>query len=300
MAYQMPQVPGVSHRFIRVREVNFHVAAAGEGDPVLLLHGWPEHWYAWRKLIPRLAERYRVLALDLRGFGWSDIAWEGFEKESMADDVAGVLAELDIRRTRLIGHDWGGWIGFLLALSRPELVERLVALNTSTPWALATPDVRSVRRLGHSALMATPGGSILLHRSNLAARVVKRWAESRANLQKPERRLYVRDLRASTRARAGSLMHRTFLIREAFGIAMGRYRDQRLSVPTLLMLGANDPIVPTRVPERVRQRADELQVEVVKAKGHFLPEEAPRLVFQRATEFFDAASRPLAAAPGPA
>ncbi len=294
----MPQVPGVSHRFIRAKELNFHVAEAGEGDPVLLLHGWPEHWYAWRRLIPRLAEHSRVLALDLRGFGWTDIAWEGFEKENMADDVAAVLAELELGQVRLIGHDWGGWIGILLALRRPELVERLIALNTPTPWSLGTPGLRSLRRLGYRTLMATPAGAALLRRSNLAARQVKRWSESRGNLQKTERRLYVRDLRASTRARAGSLLHRTFLAREALPTLWGRYRDDRLSVPTLLLLGERDPIVAPRVPGRVEDHVDDLRVEVLADKGHFLPEEAPRLVFERATEFFAEASRPLATAPG--
>jgi pimeloyl-ACP methyl ester carboxylesterase len=298
MAHQMPQVPGVKHSFIRARELNFHVAEAGEGDPVLLLHGWPEHWYAWRQLIPRLAESHRVLALDLRGFGWTDIAWEGFEKENMADDVASVLAELELDRVRIIGHDWGGWIGFLLALRRPELVERLVALNTPTPWSLGTPGLRSLHRLGSRMLLATPAGSTLLHRSNLAARQIRRWSESRGNLQKSERRIYVRDLRASTRARAGSLLHRTFVTREALPTLWGRYRNAHLSVPTLVLLGERDPIVAPRVPKRVHEHADDLRVEVLEGKGHFLPEEAPRLVFQHATGFFDEASRPLVAARG--
>jgi pimeloyl-ACP methyl ester carboxylesterase len=94
----MPQVAGVRHRFVPAGGLNFHVAEAGEGEPVLLLHGWPQHWYAWRLVIPALAERYRVLAVDLRGFGWSDIAWEGFEKENMADDVANVMAALEVDR----------------------------------------------------------------------------------------------------------------------------------------------------------------------------------------------------------
>src|ERR687891_2267855 len=122
MAHAMPQIEGVDHRFIRAGEMGFHVALAGEGEPLLLLHGWPQHWWQWRKLIPSLAERHRVIAMDLRGFGWSDIAWTGFEKETMADDVIAVLAELEVDRTRIVGHDWGAWIGYLLALRRPELV----------------------------------------------------------------------------------------------------------------------------------------------------------------------------------
>ena len=59
-------------------------------------------------MIPGLAQRHRVLAMDLRGFGWTDIAWEGFEKETMADDVANVIAALELDRVRIVGHDWGG------------------------------------------------------------------------------------------------------------------------------------------------------------------------------------------------
>src|SRR5687768_9788769 len=111
MAHSMPQVSGVDHRWVRVGDMSFHVAEAGEGDPILLLHGWPQHWYSWRLVIPKLAQTHRVVAMDLRGFGWSDIAWEAFEKENLADDVAGVLEALEIDRVRMIGHDWGAWIG---------------------------------------------------------------------------------------------------------------------------------------------------------------------------------------------
>ena len=70
---ELPQVPGVTHHRVRARGVEFHYAEAGSGDDVVLcLHGWPQHWYEWRNLMPALADRYRVIALDLRGFGWSE------------------------------------------------------------------------------------------------------------------------------------------------------------------------------------------------------------------------------------
>ena len=97
----MPQVDGVRHRFQAAGGLSFHVAEAGEGEPLLLLHGWPQHWYCWRLVIPELAKHYRVLAMDLRGFGWTDIAWEGLDKETMADDVANVMSALEIDRARI-------------------------------------------------------------------------------------------------------------------------------------------------------------------------------------------------------
>src|SRR5919106_1697015 len=80
----MPEVPGVEHRFVEANGLRMHVAEAGDGDPVVMLHGWPQHWYEWRHLIPPLAAQYRVICPDLRGLGWTDAPPRGYEKENLA------------------------------------------------------------------------------------------------------------------------------------------------------------------------------------------------------------------------
>lgn len=87
-----------------------HVALAGpdDGPPLLLVHGWPQHWWEWRHVIPALAERFRVIAPDLRGFGWSEVPAGGYEKEQLASDMLALLDTLGIERVSWIGHDWGG------------------------------------------------------------------------------------------------------------------------------------------------------------------------------------------------
>ena len=77
-ARPLPHVPGVAHRFVTVRGVRLHVAEAGSGDPVLLLHGFPQHWYAWRRVIPLLSGQYRLICPDWRGFGWSQAPAHGY------------------------------------------------------------------------------------------------------------------------------------------------------------------------------------------------------------------------------
>lgn len=79
----VPEVAGVAHRFVDTPRLRFHVAEAGAGEPVLLLHGWPQHWWAWRKVIPLLADDYRVIAPDLRGFGWSDASSGGYSTQEL-------------------------------------------------------------------------------------------------------------------------------------------------------------------------------------------------------------------------
>jgi pimeloyl-ACP methyl ester carboxylesterase len=302
MALAMPQVPGVDHIFVRGGDLDFHVAVAGEGRPVLLLHGWPEHWYAWREVMPRLAEHYRVLAMDLRGFGWTDIAWEGFEKENMADDIARVLAARQQERVAVIGHDWGGWIGLLLAMRRPELVERLIVLGALPPWAPPYPaSAVGARRLRHHLLIASPLGRRQLHRSaDLAARQIRKFAAEDRNLGEKPVDIYMRDLRASTRARAGSLLHRTFLTRELRPLLAGRYSDTRLSTPTLVLYGDRDRLFSPKAYLDHERHADDLRLEAVPGVGHYLPEEAPEVVVERAQAFFGDDRSAVTAESGPA
>jgi pimeloyl-ACP methyl ester carboxylesterase len=295
MAHAMPQVAGVKHKFVPLGDLNLHVALAGEGEPVLLVHGWPQHWYAWRLVIPRLAERHQVIAMDIRGFGWSDIAWQGFESESLANDAFRLMDALEIDRFNLLGHGWGAWIGLAAALSRPERIDRLVALSPLPPWLRPNPvDLAALVRLRRAAAVAAPLiGPLLCRRRRFVTRTIRRGAADRTNLGPEPLRIYARDLRASTRARAATLLHRTFLRSELPAVLGGRYRRRHLATPTLVLHGQRDLVRP-RLFASPAMPADDLTVEMVPKAGHFLPEERPDLVAERALAFFD--SLPTAAA----
>ena len=110
-----------THRYVQAGGLRFHVAEAGpDGPPVLLLHGYPQHWYAWRHVMADLAGDHRVYALDLRGAGQSDVPRRGYDSDTLAADVLAVLDALDLPVVQLVGHEWGGWLGFTLALSAPH------------------------------------------------------------------------------------------------------------------------------------------------------------------------------------
>src|SRR5262245_54016411 len=92
---EFPPLAGVEHRFVAIEPgLRLHVAEAGAGEPLLLVHGWPQHWWAWRKIIPRLAAHHRLICPDLRGFGWSDAPPTGYAKEQLADDLINLLDAL--------------------------------------------------------------------------------------------------------------------------------------------------------------------------------------------------------------
>lgn len=286
----LPQLSGVTHRDVVVRGVRLHVAQAGDGPPLVLLHGWPQHWWSWRRLIGPLAERYTVLAPDLRGWGWSDAPSGRYAKAEFAADVIALLDHEGIDRARVIGHDWGGYTAFLLALDHPERIERVVALDIVPPWPgrphaglLGAPAF-----LSYQYLLASPLGVPVLTRTpGFVRRLIRLASGRRADWTEAQLDLYAQRLTDRARARASSACYRTFLTRELPATARGRYRGQQLSVPTLLLMGGDSAL------QRVfRPRpGPNLDVQVIPRAGHFLPEEAPAQVLELAVPFLAAEAR---------
>jgi pimeloyl-ACP methyl ester carboxylesterase len=129
----------IEHR-VQIGDLNFNVAEAGSGEPVLLLHGWPDSWHLWRDQIETLAQRgHRVIAPDLRGFGESDQpeAVEEYSLGKLIGDVAAIMDEFKIERASVVGHDWGAAVAWLVATFLPERVERLVAVSVGHPLAFS-------------------------------------------------------------------------------------------------------------------------------------------------------------------
>jgi pimeloyl-ACP methyl ester carboxylesterase len=130
----MTSTLNVSHHFADLGEVLMHYVTAGQGPPVVLLHGWPQTWWEWRHVIPALAQTYSVIAPDLRGLGDTSRPLGGYDKKTIAHDVWLLLAErLGHRSFFLVGHDWGGPTAFALAAAHPEAVRRLVILDVVIP-----------------------------------------------------------------------------------------------------------------------------------------------------------------------
>jgi len=122
-------------RDVRVNGVRLHCVVEGEGPLVLLLHGFPETSHAWRKQIPALANRFRVVAPDLRGYGRSEKppGIDAYRSSVLADDIAALIHEFGAARAHVAGHDWGGGVAWTLAMLRPDAVDRLVVLNCPHP-----------------------------------------------------------------------------------------------------------------------------------------------------------------------
>jgi pimeloyl-ACP methyl ester carboxylesterase len=285
---ELPHVDGVRHRFVGANGITFHVAEAGAGDEtVLLLHGWPQHWYEWRHLFAPLAERHRVIALDLRGFGWTDAPPTGYAKEEMATDVLAVLDALGIERLKLIGHDWGGWIGFLLCLRAPDRFDRFLALGVTHPWQSFGSGWRDLPRFWYQQLIIAPGLGYALHRSGGFIRLMLRGGTvDRTAIEAVALASFADNLAEPARARACVRVYRTFNTSEILPLIRGRYAASRLHVPTHLVLGADDPVLTPRLVAGYESHADRMTTEFVPDCGHFIADERPQLVLDRARDLF--------------
>lgn len=289
MARTMPHVDGVDHQYITAGALRMHVAVAGDpaAPPLLLLHGWPQHWYLWRDVIPQVAGTYRVIAPDLRGFGWTDAPAGGYRKERMAADILALLDAMEIERVRLAGHDWGGWIGFLLALLAPERVSRYLALNIPPPFMPPRIDTSSplaLARLWYQVALGGPTGAIAMRHG--AVDLVWRMALTDPDAIDAEARASFTDaFREPARARASQLVYREFLLRELVPTMAGRYRDRRLTVPTHLLFGEDDAAIDPGLLEGAAPYCDDLEIELVPGVGHFIVDERPELVADRIRSF---------------
>jgi pimeloyl-ACP methyl ester carboxylesterase len=116
---------GFTSTYVDVGDLTIHAVTGGDGPVVVLLHGFAQTWRSWRAVMPILAERYRVIAPDLRGVGGSTVTFDGFDKRTMAGDVAGLLDALDIPAAAVVGHDIGGMVAYAFAKSYPSRISKL-------------------------------------------------------------------------------------------------------------------------------------------------------------------------------
>jgi pimeloyl-ACP methyl ester carboxylesterase len=284
---------GVTHETFQTSRLRMHLARAGDPQhpPLLMLHGWPQSWFAFRHLIADLQRDHHVIAPDLRGWGETEAPADpgGYRKREMALDLLALLDALGIGQVDLIGHDWGSLLGFLIALQRPRLVRRYLVLGGFHPWPKRKPAaVTASRRFWYQAIVATP---VLGPRAVADPRFIRllyrAWAAPGArNLwSDAELEQLTGHLRQPVRARASSFVYRQWLTRELPAVISGRYAPATLELPILFLHGEQDGCIDAVFAGRSR-RLPNARIELLPGVGHFPAEEVPELVLERARAFF--------------
>jgi pimeloyl-ACP methyl ester carboxylesterase len=275
----LPEVPGVRHDFLDLSTgVRAHVAQAGPADapPLLLLHGWPQHWYLWRDVIPRLADRFRLICPDNRGFGWSSPPPDGdMRKRRIAEDAVAVLDVLGIERAGLIGHDWGGWAGWFVCLDTPDRVRAFLALNIMHPWQPRRRLLVAGWRLYYQWLLSTPA---------LGERVLRDQRLLRAALRDSMDAAVLDEFMDALDPAISVALYRQFVLREAPALA-GELRGRRIELPVRALFGRRDVAQDYRLMRGLREHAPDSAIELVDA-SHWIVDERPDLVADRARALF--------------
>ncbi|GAA4606532.1 alpha/beta hydrolase [Actinoallomurus liliacearum] len=278
---EMPQVEGVTHRFVEANGVRFHVAEAGpaDGTPVLFLHGFPQHWYAWRHVVALLPGHHRLVMPDFRGFGWSEAPERGYDTDTRVDDVLALMTALGLDRPLLVGHEWGAWVGFMACLRAPERFDRFLALGMIHPWPEHRRLIRHAWRMWYTILWEYPmlGGAVLRHWPAFTRYILRKGVTDAGVWERAELDEFTESVRPRERAHAGHALHWQYVLRDIPRLVRGSYRTLRLTVPTTLLFGASDFAMSPDALAGGERHATDLEVRVVPG-GHYLADERPDLV----------------------
>jgi pimeloyl-ACP methyl ester carboxylesterase len=282
-----PVVAGVAHTTVFLDGFEAHVAEGGDGDPVVMLHGWPQHWWVWRHLLPRLAQDgHRVICPDLRGFGWRGTPGDGYSTDRFVSDLLDALDALDLDRVDLVGHDWGTFTGYKAWLQAPERFRQFVAMGAPSPHLRYTPrTVAQLWRYWYQQPLAAPiVGARTVRRLGDPRSAVGRWIGLQ-RLRTEEIAVYVQQFQDPARVDASIALYRDALLHAFITPLRRRYREARLTVPTLALHGTEDRPTHPGLVRSISGRADDIRIELLDGVGHFLLDEAPDRVVERVRAF---------------
>lgn len=275
------------HHFWDTGDVHLHYVVAGAGEPLLLLHGWPQTWYAWHRIMPALAERFTVIAPDLRGLGDSSRPLDGYDKATIANDIHRLMHErLGHSRYCLVGHDWGGPVAFCLAATWPETVRRLAMLDTAVPGDGSGTFSQHGRRWHHAFHQtADLPEALVAGREEIYFGWFYRHYGHRPGAITPEDEAeYLRTYRQPGTLRSGFAYYRALEQDVAHNQAL--LQRGKLRMPVLALGGANAFGRGGETLSSLRRVADDVRGGVVEECGHWMMEEQPERITRELLGFF--------------
>src|SRR4051794_7653749 len=276
------------HHHADLGDVRLHYVTAGSGFPVVLLHGWPQSWYEWRHVIPGLAERYQVIAPDLRGLGESSRPLDGYDKKTIGNDVWRLVHDvLGISAFHLVGHDWGGPTAYAIAAAHPDAVRRLAILDVTIPGD-GSPNISQGGRRWHHAFHQTPDlpEALVTGREDIYLGWFYRSYAARPDaIAEADIAEYLRVYRQPGALRAGFSYYRAIPQDIVDNAVLAAHF--KLPMPVLALGGDRSWGRGMEVVESLRRVAVDVQGGVVENCGHFMPEEQPADLLRRLIAFLE-------------
>ena len=280
----------VTFRLVKLGDQRLHVAEAGpaDGPLVILLHGFPEYWGAWRHQIPALAAAgFRVLAPDQRGYNLSSQPRRlaGYGLDALVDDVVALIAEAGHDRAHVVGHDWGGLVAWWAAIREPEKLRRLGILNVGHPRVLRQQmrsNPRQRRKSWYVFFFQLPWlPEWYLSRGDWEKCVRAVRGTSRKGTFSPADMDEYRQAWRRSGARGMVNWYRAALRRPP-----RRVPSLRVTVPTLLLWGARDRFLGEELVKPSLDLCDRARAEIFPEATHWIQHEEPEKVNRALIDFF--------------
>lgn len=279
------------HHFVETNRIRLHYVTQGAGELVLLLHGFPEFWYSWRYQIPALARYFKVVVPDLRGYNDSDKPASGYDLDTLATDIQGLIESLGYTRAHIVGHDWGGAIAWHMAQKFPQYLNRMVILSAAPVQRFVQELVSNLDQLRRSWYILSfqiPGIPEWLIQQNLAEFVknlLREQAIRKGAFTKEDTQIY-----QSALAKPGALSAALNYYRQMFS-PWNWVRDwintpNPITVPTLVLWGEEDSLVTPKVTQGLdRLIAAPFDLKLIPHCGHWIQQEAPQTVNRELLSF---------------
>jgi pimeloyl-ACP methyl ester carboxylesterase len=280
-----------SHNIASVNGIQIHYVIGGQGDPVVLLHGWPETWYAWHKIMPALAKNYTVIAPDLRGLGDSSKPPTGYDGKTLAEDIHQLVTQLGFNEVYLVGHDIGSFVVYPYAAEHPSEVKRLVVMEIPPPGFFPPPTVNGGPPLWWVLFHQVPGVPEALVEGKVKEYLswhYQNLAYNPAAITQEAINEYVSHYSAPGGMSAG-FEHYRAIPQDA--IQNENYSKTNLTMPVLTLAGGYIPffggnLTMSAAEFGMKQLAQNVTGIKVPNSGHFIPEEQPQFVIDQLTNFF--------------
>lgn len=275
---------GFTSRFADVNGTRLHFVTGGQGDPLVLLPGWPRTWHQFHKIMPRLAQRYQVIAVDLRGMGDSDKPMAGYDKKTMARDVYELVRSLGHSQVHVAGEDIGSMVAYSFAVNHPEATRKVAVWEAGHP----TEAFNELRMLTQEGQPRTPWWFAFNELDRLPEqllegrfRFVIDWlidfqATDPEAFSEESRALYAAAYDTSDAIRAGNGWYQTFQQ------DIADLKDYPvLTMPVLALGGLYYPLMVAQM----EGKATDIRFVELKGAGHYLAEERPDEIVRELTEF---------------
>jgi pimeloyl-ACP methyl ester carboxylesterase len=277
-----------SSRYVEVGGLTLHAVVGGDGPPLLLVHGWPETWYAWRFIMPPLARDFTVVAVDQRGIGLSDKPADGYDTGTLARDLVGLMSALGYGRFALYGTDTGMPIAYAVAADDPERISRLVVSEAPLPGItpsppLFLPPVLNARlwHLAFNQLPAEVNEALVRGREEIFFGSELNASAGTKKLPAETVQYYVDRVSSGPDALRGSFgFYRAILTSAAQN---EQRKSRRLPMPVLAIGGEES--VGEAAGNTMKLVADDVQTVVLNGAAHWVAEQAPEALLAAVTAF---------------